>query len=62
MAGSYGHFQASGSGVSKGDLKASFVKAGFVATRISVREFFVPVVAIKSQLILISVISISLEH
>jgi isopentenyl phosphate kinase len=38
QVGSYGHFQASRSGVSKGDLKASFVKAGFVATRISVTK------------------------
>lgn len=35
-AGSYGHFQASKSGVNKGDLKNPLVKAGFVATRISV--------------------------
>ncbi|XWS69664.1 hypothetical protein CRYUN_Cryun04dG0198500 [Craigia yunnanensis] len=35
-AGSFGHFQASKSGVHKGGLKQPLVKAGFVATRISV--------------------------
>ncbi|KAK2973435.1 hypothetical protein RJ640_007936 [Escallonia rubra] len=35
-AGSFGHFQASKSGVHKGGLNQPFVKAGFVATRISV--------------------------
>ena len=35
--GSFGHFQASKSGVHKGGLDQSLVKAGFVATRISVR-------------------------
>lgn len=35
-AGSFGHFQASKSGVHKGGLHLPFVKAGFVATRISV--------------------------
>lgn len=35
-AGSFGHFQASKSGVHKGGLDQSLVKAGFVATRISV--------------------------
>ncbi|XP_027099908.1 isopentenyl phosphate kinase-like [Coffea arabica] len=35
-AGSFGHFQASKSGVHKGGLCKSLVKAGFVATRISV--------------------------
>lgn len=35
--GSFGHFQASKSGVHKGGLDQSIVKAGFVATRISVR-------------------------
>lgn len=39
-AGSYGHFQASKSGVNKGDLKNPLVKAGFVATRISVSVRF----------------------
>ncbi|KAG6599016.1 Isopentenyl phosphate kinase, partial [Cucurbita argyrosperma subsp. sororia] len=34
-AGSFGHFQASKSGVHKGGLDRSLVKAGFVATRIS---------------------------
>ncbi|KAG0631410.1 hypothetical protein M758_1G251000 [Ceratodon purpureus] len=37
-AGSYGHFQASKSGVNRGDLKNPLVKAGFVATRISVNK------------------------
>uniref|UniRef100_A0A8R7PVA0 Isopentenyl phosphate kinase n=1 Tax=Triticum urartu TaxID=4572 RepID=A0A8R7PVA0_TRIUA len=36
-AGSFGHFQASRSGVHKGGLHSTLVKAGFVATRISVR-------------------------
>ncbi|KAM3268186.1 isopentenyl phosphate kinase isoform X1 [Capsicum chacoense] len=35
-AGSFGHFQASKSGVHKGGLSRPLVKAGFVATRISV--------------------------
>ncbi|XP_040381934.1 isopentenyl phosphate kinase isoform X2 [Oryza brachyantha] len=35
-AGSFGHFQASRSGVHKGGLQSTLVKAGFVATRISV--------------------------
>ncbi|XP_044488532.1 isopentenyl phosphate kinase isoform X2 [Mangifera indica] len=35
-AGSFGHFQASKSGVHKGGLHQPLVKAGFVATRISV--------------------------
>ncbi|CAK7326149.1 unnamed protein product [Dovyalis caffra] len=35
-AGSFGHFQASKSGVHKGGLNQTLVKAGFVATRISV--------------------------
>ncbi|KAG6399910.1 hypothetical protein SASPL_141395 [Salvia splendens] len=35
-AGSFGHFQASRSGVHKGGLNKPLVKAGFVATRISV--------------------------
>ncbi|KAB1208061.1 Isopentenyl phosphate kinase [Morella rubra] len=35
-AGSFGHFQASKSGVHKGGLEQPLVKAGFVATRISV--------------------------
>lgn len=34
-AGSFGHFQASESGVHKGGLDQPIVKAGFVATRIS---------------------------
>lgn len=36
-SGSFGHFQASKSGVHKGGLYQPLVKAGFVATRISVR-------------------------
>lgn len=36
-SGSFGHFQASKSGVHKGGLNQPLVKAGFVATRISVR-------------------------
>lgn len=36
-SGSFGHFQASKSGVHKGGLTQPLVKAGFVATRISVR-------------------------
>uniref|UniRef100_A0A2P2Q7I8 Uncharacterized protein LOC105630501 n=1 Tax=Rhizophora mucronata TaxID=61149 RepID=A0A2P2Q7I8_RHIMU len=39
-AGSFGHFQASKSGVHKGGLNQSLVKAGFVATRISVNLRF----------------------
>lgn len=35
-AGSFGHFQASKSGVHKGGLEKTLIKAGFVATRISV--------------------------
>ncbi|XP_010532643.1 PREDICTED: uncharacterized protein LOC104808621 [Tarenaya hassleriana] len=35
-AGSFGHFQASKSGVHKGGIEKPVVKAGFVATRISV--------------------------
>lgn len=37
VLGSFGHFQASKSGVHKGGLHQPLVKAGFVATRISVR-------------------------
>lgn len=39
-SGSFGHFQASESGVHKGGLDRPLVKAGFVATRISVRYGF----------------------
>lgn len=39
-SGSFGHFQASKSGVHKGGLNKPLVKAGFVATRISVRLIF----------------------
>lgn len=37
FVGSFGHFQASKSGVHKGGLNQPLVKSGFVATRISVR-------------------------
>ncbi|CAK9872200.1 unnamed protein product [Sphagnum jensenii] len=37
-AGSFGHFQASRSGVQRGDLNTPLVKAGLVATRISVTK------------------------
>ncbi|KAL2641769.1 hypothetical protein R1flu_009356 [Riccia fluitans] len=37
-AGSYGHFQASKGRVNRGDLAEDYVKAGFVATRISVTK------------------------
>ncbi|KAG6555220.1 hypothetical protein Mapa_003260 [Marchantia paleacea] len=37
-AGSFGHFQASKGRVNRGDLAEDFVKAGFVATRISVTK------------------------
>nr|XP_023897183.1 uncharacterized protein LOC112009069 isoform X2 [Quercus suber] len=43
-AGSFGHFQASKSGVHKGGLDQSLVKAGFVATRISVTTLNLEVV------------------
>ncbi|KAI6686387.1 hypothetical protein NL676_032300 [Syzygium grande] len=43
-AGSFGHFQASQSGVHKGGLKRPIVKAGFVATRISVSTLNLEVV------------------
>jgi len=36
ISGSFGHFQASKSGVHKGQLNKPLVKGGFVATRISV--------------------------
>jgi len=36
LSGSFGHFQASKSGVHKGQLNKPLVKGGFVATRISV--------------------------
>lgn len=36
-SGSFGHFQASESRVHRGGLAQPLVKAGFVATRISVR-------------------------
>ncbi|XP_038890099.1 isopentenyl phosphate kinase isoform X2 [Benincasa hispida] len=43
-AGSFGHFQASKSGVHKGGLDRSLVKAGFVATRISVTSLNLQIV------------------
>lgn len=43
-AGSFGHFQASKSGVHKGGLSRSLVKAGFVATRISVTSLNLEIV------------------
>ncbi|XP_051122096.1 isopentenyl phosphate kinase isoform X2 [Andrographis paniculata] len=43
-AGSFGHFQASKSGVHKGGLSRPLVKAGFVATRISVTSLNLEIV------------------
>ncbi|XP_071690828.1 isopentenyl phosphate kinase isoform X1 [Rutidosis leptorrhynchoides] len=43
-AGSFGHFQASKSGVHKGGLTKPLVKAGFVATRISVTSLNLEIV------------------
>ncbi|KAL5553705.1 hypothetical protein UlMin_041106 [Ulmus minor] len=43
-AGSFGHFQASQSGVHKGGLNRPLVKAGFVATRISVTKLNLEIV------------------
>nr|XP_043635700.1 isopentenyl phosphate kinase [Erigeron canadensis] len=43
-AGSFGHFQASKSGVHKGGLNQPLVKAGFVATRISVTSLNLEIV------------------
>lgn len=43
-AGSFGHFQASKSGVHKGGLDDPLVKAGFVATRISVTSLNLEIV------------------
>ncbi|KAG6708603.1 hypothetical protein I3842_06G089400 [Carya illinoinensis] len=43
-AGSFGHFQASKSGVHKGGLGQPLVKAGFVATRISVTSLNLEIV------------------
>lgn len=43
-AGSFGHFQASRSGVHKGGLHLPVVKAGFVATRISVTSLNLEIV------------------
>ncbi|XP_024029425.1 uncharacterized protein LOC21398807 isoform X2 [Morus notabilis] len=43
-AGSFGHFQASESGVHKGGLDRPLVKAGFVATRISVTKLNLEIV------------------
>lgn len=43
-AGSFGHFQASKSGVHKGGLSRPTVKSGFVATRISVTSLNLEIV------------------
>ncbi|XP_052184975.1 isopentenyl phosphate kinase isoform X2 [Diospyros lotus] len=43
-AGSFGHFQASKSGVHKGGVSQPLVKAGFVATRISVTSLNLEIV------------------
>ncbi|KAK4485654.1 hypothetical protein RD792_008297 [Penstemon davidsonii] len=43
-AGSFGHFQASKSGVHKGGLSKPLVKSGFVATRISVTSLNLEIV------------------
>ncbi|KAL6499257.1 hypothetical protein OROHE_026134 [Orobanche hederae] len=43
-AGSFGHFQASKSGVHKGGLSRPLVKSGFVATRISVTSLNLKIV------------------
>ncbi|GAA0153536.1 amino acid kinase [Lithospermum erythrorhizon] len=43
-AGSFGHFQASKSGVHKGGLSRTLVKSGFVATRISVTSLNLDIV------------------
>lgn len=48
-AGSFGHFQASKSGVHKGGLDCSLVKAGFVATRISVTSLNMEIVRALAQ-------------
>lgn len=48
-AGSFGHFQASKSGVHKGGLDQSLVKAGFVATRISVTSLNLEIVRALAQ-------------
>lgn len=42
LLGSFGHFQASKSGVHRGGLNQPLVKAGFVATRISVTPTSLP--------------------
>ncbi|KAK9707208.1 hypothetical protein RND81_07G180000 [Saponaria officinalis] len=48
-AGSFGHFQASKSGVHKGGLNQSLVRAGFVATRISVTSLNLEIVRALAQ-------------
>uniref|UniRef100_A0A7C9CKI2 Isopentenyl phosphate kinase n=1 Tax=Opuntia streptacantha TaxID=393608 RepID=A0A7C9CKI2_OPUST len=48
-AGSFGHFQASKSGVHKGGLDQFLVKAGFVATRISVTSLNMEIVRALAQ-------------
>ncbi|WCJ22176.1 Isopentenyl phosphate kinase [Euphorbia peplus] len=48
-AGSFGHFQASKSGVHKGGLDIPVVKAGFVATRISVTTLNLEIVRVLAR-------------
>ncbi|CAI9096519.1 OLC1v1032684C1 [Oldenlandia corymbosa var. corymbosa] len=48
-AGSFGHFQASKSGVHKGGLSQPLVKAGFVATRISVTSLNQEIVRVLAR-------------
>ncbi|XP_065860519.1 isopentenyl phosphate kinase [Euphorbia lathyris] len=48
-AGSFGHFQASKSGVHKGGLNQPVVKAGFVATRISVTSLNLEIVRVLAR-------------
>ncbi|XP_020533624.1 isopentenyl phosphate kinase isoform X2 [Jatropha curcas] len=48
-AGSFGHFQASKSGVHKGGLDQPLVRAGFVATRISVTTLNLEIVRVLAR-------------
>ncbi|KAF2299107.1 hypothetical protein GH714_030651 [Hevea brasiliensis] len=48
-AGSFGHFQASKSGVHKGGLHKPLVRAGFVATRISVTTLNLEIVRVLAR-------------
>ncbi|OAY59420.1 isopentenyl phosphate kinase isoform X1 [Manihot esculenta] len=48
-AGSFGHFQASKSGVHKGGLHKLLVRAGFVATRISVTTLNLEIVRVLAR-------------